>query len=222
MKDQIISLIRTFVPIAVGSFIGWLTLRTGIAVPDEASNGLTLFFVAILSGLYYTLARALEAKWPWFGLLLGAPAQPVYLGSQKGKRVSPMNENYALGYSDGINAAVKGNRTDPIVHMDAVSAYPLEVNSSYGKRKRYFELADRQKLDLVRELIDANEARTVVNTSEIRRILESGDLIDDEAAARPWVVSDVTRERPVTSHKLTREERQAQQDAEQQAREDRD
>ena len=78
MHDQIISLIRTYVPVAVGAFLTYLAVRFGVVVPEDVSTGLTTGLVGLVSALYYAVARALEQRWPWLGWLLGVPKQPTY------------------------------------------------------------------------------------------------------------------------------------------------
>lgn len=78
MSDQFVSIIRTYVPLGVGALLTWLGVRFGVVVPEDASAALTAGLVALVSALYYTVARALEARWPWFGVFLGATRQPSY------------------------------------------------------------------------------------------------------------------------------------------------
>lgn len=75
LGDRGASLIRTGVPIAVGSGAAWLAQRTGYpgVVPDLGP------FAAWVAGFgYYAGVRELERRWPKFGILLGVPAQPAY------------------------------------------------------------------------------------------------------------------------------------------------
>ena len=77
MSNQIVSWIRTGVPMAVGSLIAWL-VSLGVEIPAGAEEGVTALLVAVVSFLYYVLARALEKRWPQLGWLLGIPSQPKY------------------------------------------------------------------------------------------------------------------------------------------------
>jgi hypothetical protein len=74
MSDYIVSLIRTYVPMAVGFVAAWL-LTLGIEIDSAA---LELALVSILSGAYYALIRWAESRWPWFGKLLGKQTAPTY------------------------------------------------------------------------------------------------------------------------------------------------
>ena len=47
--------------------------------PDTSALAQTLTVVVI--GIYYSLARYLEKKWPVFGYLLGVPKEPAYRGT---------------------------------------------------------------------------------------------------------------------------------------------
>lgn len=78
MNDKIVALIRTYVPVAVGAVLTWLAARLGVGIDEQASAGLTTALVALVSAAYYAMARLLEQRWPWLGVLLGAPRQPTY------------------------------------------------------------------------------------------------------------------------------------------------
>ena len=76
--DYFLSLIRTYVPIAVGGVISWLALR-GIEVNDDTRLLAVTALTGLASAAYYTVARTLEAKWPILGrLLLGSSKIPSY------------------------------------------------------------------------------------------------------------------------------------------------
>ena len=53
-------------PVIVGTVLSWLAAR-GFSLDDEATYGLTAFLTAAGIALYYTLARALEQRWPALG-----------------------------------------------------------------------------------------------------------------------------------------------------------
>ena len=73
-----VSLIRTYVPIAVGAFLTYLAINFNVVVDAGTSLGLTTAFTGLVMAVYYTLARFLESRWPWFGVLLGSTRQPAY------------------------------------------------------------------------------------------------------------------------------------------------
>ncbi|MDM4721170.1 hypothetical protein QTQ03_16760 [Micromonospora sp. WMMA1363] len=77
-RTHLISLIRTAVPVAVGALLAWLASRAGIVLDEGSSTALTAGVVAAAVAVYYALVRALESRWPWFGVLLGKPAAPSY------------------------------------------------------------------------------------------------------------------------------------------------
>lgn len=77
MTDFILSLIRTVVPIIVGSVVGWLGAR-GIDVEPEAVGALTAGIGALAGAIYYAGARWLEQRWPILGHLLGSAQPPAY------------------------------------------------------------------------------------------------------------------------------------------------
>ncbi len=72
------SYIRTGVPAAMG----WVLIRAGEQFGGSWSEvdgeALTTAATVITIGVYYTIARELEKRWPRFGWLLGSPKQPVY------------------------------------------------------------------------------------------------------------------------------------------------
>lgn len=78
MTDFATSLIRTYVPIAVGALIAFLATR-GIDIDANAQAGLITFVTAMLQGLYYLVARLLESKFPQLGFLLGSTKKPEYI-----------------------------------------------------------------------------------------------------------------------------------------------
>lgn len=80
MNDYLVSLIRTWVPIGIGSLITWLSVSYGVVLSDDSSKYLILGAVGLVVGLYYAIARAVEAKFPALGrLLVGLGARtPVY------------------------------------------------------------------------------------------------------------------------------------------------
>lgn len=78
MNDFVTSLIRTYVPIAVGAVAGYLITK-GIEIDANAQLGLITFLTAVTQGVYYLLARIIEAKKPSLGtLLLGSSKKPNY------------------------------------------------------------------------------------------------------------------------------------------------
>lgn len=75
---MIVSLIRTLVPVFVASGLTWLGLKTGFVLDDNTSNQVTIAVTGIVVALYYGVARLLEQRYPWFGVLLGSKQQPTY------------------------------------------------------------------------------------------------------------------------------------------------
>lgn len=74
ISNLVPSLIRTYVPLAVGWLVAWLS---GIGVQVDSAQ----FELALSAGLaagYYALVRLLERRWPALGWLLGHPSQPSY------------------------------------------------------------------------------------------------------------------------------------------------
>ena len=75
MSDFVVSLIRTWVPVVVGTVIAYLANKGfDIEINQNA-------VVAAVIAIYYALARLLEKKWPALGFLLGVPKEPAYVGT---------------------------------------------------------------------------------------------------------------------------------------------
>lgn len=77
-----LSLIRTYVPIAVGVVLTWLATHWGVVLDEQTSIGVALVAVALVAGVYYAIVRAFERHFPGLGRLLlslGARGgEPVY------------------------------------------------------------------------------------------------------------------------------------------------
>ena len=75
MHDQIISLIRTFIPALAGLLIA-AAAQIGIDLDNDA---LVALLSSVVIGLYYGLVRVLETRvHAGFDWLLGAPKTPTY------------------------------------------------------------------------------------------------------------------------------------------------
>lgn len=79
MNNFFISLVRTYVPIAVGSVISYLVVNYGLVVDPAITNQLVAGLTGLIIAGYYLLARLLERKFPQLGLLLGSTQKPVYI-----------------------------------------------------------------------------------------------------------------------------------------------
>ena len=75
-SDQLVALVRTFVPAVVGLLLAALA-KINANVDNDA---LAALVDAVFVGGYYTVVRFLEAHWPALGVLLGIPRQPTYTG----------------------------------------------------------------------------------------------------------------------------------------------
>lgn len=93
MNTTITSLIRTYVPVAVGAVVAWL-LALGVNLDDQTTAGLTAALTGVITAVYYTLVRLLETRYPWVGALLGVPKSPD-------------------GYSAGTDADPPASDADP-------------------------------------------------------------------------------------------------------------
>ena len=75
-NDYITSMIRTWVPIVVGSLIAAAAERLGITDIDSAQVSTAV--TGIIIAVYYAIVRYLEQSKPGLGVLLGRRAAPTY------------------------------------------------------------------------------------------------------------------------------------------------
>lgn len=89
VSDLAKSLVRTWVPIAVGAVVAWLATRWGIVVPDGIAADAAVWVGAGMMAGYYYAARWLEqrrgrqlparaARWLGRWMLGGVITQPAY------------------------------------------------------------------------------------------------------------------------------------------------
>lgn len=80
MPDFLTSLLRTYVPIAVGALVSWL-LTLGIELDAETQAGLIVALTGLSQAAYYALVRALEPRLPdWLKrVVLGSSKEPMYV-----------------------------------------------------------------------------------------------------------------------------------------------
>ncbi len=77
MSDFVISSIRTYVPIFVGAFVAWLSLK-GIQLDSSTVLALGTGLGGLFAAVYYGVIRLVEKKYPQVGVLLGSTQQPTY------------------------------------------------------------------------------------------------------------------------------------------------
>jgi len=78
LNDGVVSLIRTYVPLAVGVAVTYLAQTLGVVLDEDTSAMASAVAVAVVTAVYYAAARALESRWPALGVLLGAAKTPAY------------------------------------------------------------------------------------------------------------------------------------------------
>lgn len=78
MNDLIVSFIRTYVPITVGTFISWLATK-GLTLDAGTSAGLVAFLTGLIIAAYYGIVRIVERYFPAAGVLLGSAKKPEYV-----------------------------------------------------------------------------------------------------------------------------------------------
>lgn len=77
LSNQLIGLIRTWVPIAVGAGISWLA-TLGLNIDAETQAASVVALTGVIQAAYYTVVRLLESKYPAVGWLLGSAKTPSY------------------------------------------------------------------------------------------------------------------------------------------------
>jgi hypothetical protein len=78
MSNWVISQIRTFVPILVGTALTWIAKKTGFVIDEETGAQAVMAATAGAIAVYYFVVHWLEQKWPAFGKLLGKQTLPYY------------------------------------------------------------------------------------------------------------------------------------------------
>lgn len=85
------SLIRTWVPVGIGSVIAWAALHWHIVVDPGASTTAGAVVTAVCIAGYYALSRIVERRFPRFGSLLISfglvQAKPVYAQPEDAVRI---------------------------------------------------------------------------------------------------------------------------------------
>lgn len=79
MSNFVTSLIRTWVPIAVGVGLTWLAEELGVVIDDSMRVEVAALATGVVIAAYYLVARVLERKWPALGFLLGSTSKPTYV-----------------------------------------------------------------------------------------------------------------------------------------------
>lgn len=77
MNNFVTSLIRTWVPIVVGSVLSHLA-TAGLDIDPHDAQGLITAVTGIFIAVYYLIARWLETNWPQLGWLLGTAKKVQY------------------------------------------------------------------------------------------------------------------------------------------------
>lgn len=86
MNDKITAWIRTTVPMLIGALLTWLAKTYEIVLDAETTATVATAATFAVSVAWYTLSRALEARWPRLGVLLGVARPPVYGETEKAVR----------------------------------------------------------------------------------------------------------------------------------------
>jgi hypothetical protein len=79
VNGYFVSLIRTWVPIAVGAVLAWVARKYDVVIDEDTAATTVVQATGIVIGIYYAIVRLLEEKVaPGYGWLLGAAKKPVY------------------------------------------------------------------------------------------------------------------------------------------------
>lgn len=74
MNDYIVSLIRTWVPVALGGVLSW-AIEAGVEIDRD---GAIIAVTGVIISIYYAVVRFAETKYPQIGVLLGKRTAPKY------------------------------------------------------------------------------------------------------------------------------------------------
>lgn len=85
VRDQLASLIRTYVPIGVGFVLALLARKYDVILDEGSSAALTSGIAALVSAVFYGVVRILETRWKAVGWLLGLAVRPQYSESAVAK-----------------------------------------------------------------------------------------------------------------------------------------
>lgn len=78
VRDQLASLVRTWVPIGIGFVLALLARKFDIVIDETSSAALTSGLAALVSAVFYGVVRILEVRWKPLGWLLGLAVRPQY------------------------------------------------------------------------------------------------------------------------------------------------
>lgn len=78
LQNQIISYARTAVMLGVGYLLTFLAAHFDIVISEHSRTLVAAGVAFVVAFAYYVIVRALEARWPKLGVLLGVPAKPEY------------------------------------------------------------------------------------------------------------------------------------------------
>lgn len=85
------SLIRTWVPVGIGSVLAWAAVHWHIVVDPGASATAATVATALCIAGYYALARVVERRWPragrWLVALNLVRSRPIYAGATEAVRL---------------------------------------------------------------------------------------------------------------------------------------
>lgn len=77
-SNYVSSLIRTWVPVVVGSIVTLAAKRYNVVIDDGTQAAAITMFTGLATAVYYAGARLLELKFPQAGWLLGLAKAPGY------------------------------------------------------------------------------------------------------------------------------------------------
>lgn len=134
LNDRAVAVIRTAVPVLVGSLIAWLTslipavadvlawidTNLGGVLGAPAVELLKLGAVAVVITAYYAVVRWLSPRWPWLEALLGSTRTPaVYVMPADSYNVQAVADAVASDSSvtnaaqEAVDKAIADRHDDP-------------------------------------------------------------------------------------------------------------
>lgn len=75
MTAFVLSIVRTLVPVIVGTVISWLAVL-GLEIDESGQEGLSIFLTGLFIAIYYLAVRLIGQKFPGVEILLGSAKSP--------------------------------------------------------------------------------------------------------------------------------------------------
>jgi hypothetical protein len=136
LNDKLVSLIRTYVPYAIGAAVAWLLATFALDLSGPAEAAAVAFSVAVVQNVYYLAVRLAESKAPWVGALLGVQSVPEYVAVD-----NLWASVVRTGIPTVIGALITALASGLFLHLDAGTQTGLIVGITGAVQAAYYALA---------------------------------------------------------------------------------